>query len=479
MISKTSELVAYQQKEDSPEALATIPLLKLSDIKPEALWYDAAEKEVAGIQHLYREEFTNNILYMNYWFNLKVVPEDKLPYAALLTRLLGKMDAGSLGYEQLDKAININTGSFSSAINLFLPDYDDSQLMPEFRIQMKTTAEKLDTALSLLSTILNQTRLDNKDRLYDLLKRHQSQLESSVTQNGFGVAATRLESYYSRRGVFNEKTRGMDYYWFVTDLTKRFNDNPALVIDNLKQVYDALFSKTNMIAGTTCEAKDFNAYSPKFEAFAGTLKNNEVALQPWKLEYTPKNEGIMTASKVQYVIQGFDFRKLGLTWNGKWNVLNQVVSTDWLQTQVRVIGGAYGGFSTISKNGTIYLASYRDPNLKETLDNYKGTIDYLAKFEADSTDMTRYIIGTISNLDYPLTPSEKGEQAFRWYFEKVTPGEIQADRDAVLLTNAEDIRAMKEAVAKILDQQVYCVYGNDEKIKTNKTLFKELVKLQQ
>jgi hypothetical protein len=38
---------------------------------------------------------------------------------------------------------------------------------------------------------------------------------------------------------------------------------------------------------------------------------------------------------------------------------------------------------------------------------------------------------------------------------------------------------MKEAVAKILDQQVYCVYGNDEKIKTNKTLFKDLVKLQQ
>jgi hypothetical protein len=187
----------------------------------------------------------------------------------------------------------------------------------------------------------------------------------------------------------------------------------------------------------------------------------------------------MTASKVQYVIQGFDFRKLGFTWNGKWNVLNQVVSTDWLQTQVRVIGGAYGGFSTISKNGTIYLASYRDPNLKETLDNYKGTIDYLAKFEADSTDMTRYIIGTISNLDYPLTPSEKGEQAFRWHFEKVTPEEIQADRDAVLQTNAEDIRTMKEAVAKILDQQVYCVYGNDEKIKTNKTLFKDLVKLQQ
>jgi Zn-dependent M16 (insulinase) family peptidase len=168
-----------------------------------------------------------------------------------------------------------------------------------------------------------------------------------------------------------------------------------------------------------------------------------------------------------------------MAWDGKWNVLNQVMSTDWLQTQVRVIGGAYGGFSSITRNGSIYFSSYRDPNLIETLDNFKGTVNYLAKFEADSSDMIRYIIGTIANLDFPLTPSEKGEQAFRWYFEDANYEEIQQDRDAVLATTAADIRDMSNEIAKVLDQQVICVYGNDEKIKTNKTLFKSLVKLQQ
>jgi len=191
-----------------------------------------------------------------------------------------------------------------------------------------------------------------------------------------------------------------------------------------------------------------------------------------------KNEGIQTASKVQYVLQGYDFRKLGLPWDGKWNVLSQVMSTDWLQTRIRVVGGAYGGFSGISKSGTFYLASYRDPNLKETLDNYEGTIDYLSKFQADSMTMTRYIIGTIANLDYLMTPSEKGELAFRRHMEKTSKEAIQKDRDAVLATTPEDIRQMSPVLARVLGQQTYCVYGNEDKLKANKNLFKNLVTLQ-
>jgi len=479
VVKKTTELIAYQQKEDSPEALASIPLLKLSDIKPEADWYEASKQSLAGVPHLFYNDFTNNIVYMNFWFDMRVIPEDKIPYAAILTQLLGKLDAGKYGYEQLDKALNINTGGYTAAISTYLPNYDDTKMLPEFRIQMKTTVEKLDTALNLLSEIVDKTKLENKDRLYELLKRHQSQVESSVMQNGYGVAVTRLESYYSHRGMLAEKTRGIDYYWFITDMTKKFNEDPEPMIANLKQVYDLLFSKNNLIAGVTCNESDFKKYAAKFETFVATLADKSAVMNSWTLEPTPKNEGIITTSKVQYVLQGFDFRKLGLKWNGKWNVLSKIMSTDWLQTQVRVIGGAYGGFSAISKNGTIYLASYRDPNLRETLTNFKGTVDYLKKFEADSTAMTRYIIGTIAGLDYPLTPSEKGDQAFRWYFEKASRDEIQGDRDAVLSTTSADIRNMSDEIGRVVDQKVFCVYGNDEKIKENKTLFKNLVMLQQ
>ena len=479
LVATTSKLVAYQQKEDSPEALASIPLLKLSDISREAFWYEASKSDIAGIPHLFHDEFTNDIVYMNYWYDLNVLSEDKIPYAALLTRLLGKMDAGNYDYEELDKSLNINTGGFGSGLSLYVANYDDNKLLPRFSINVKTTVEKLDTTLALVGTIINETKLENKDRLYELLKRHQSQLESSVLQNGYNVAATRLESYYSRRGVFGEKTRGIEYYWFVTGLVNRFNEDPDAVIAMLKETYAALFARNSMMAGITCSSVDYKTYSSRFEKFAPALAEKTVAINEWKLQPESKNEGILTASKVQYVLQGYDFRKLGIDWDGKWNVLNQVMSTDYLQTKIRVIGGAYGGFSSISKNGTINLSSYRDPNLKETLDNFKGISEYLAQFNADSTDMTRYIIGTIASMDSPLTPSEKGDQAFRNYFENVSREDVQSDREAVLSATADDLRKMSDEIARVLDQQVWCVYGNDEKINQNKTLFKDLVRLQQ
>ena len=479
LINNTSELIAYQQHEDSPEAIASIPLLKLTDIGPDAEWYACTEHTLAGVPHLFYREFTNNIVYTNFWFDLRALPEEMLPYAALLSNLLGKMDTANYGYEQLDNALNINTGGFSASLNGYLPGYDDNMLMPKFRIQVKATAEKLNTALGLLGDIIGNTNLENRDRLFELLKRHHSQLESAVSQNGFGLTATRLESYYSRRGVFADKTRGIDYYWFITRLVKHFNNDPGAVIANLQQVNDLLFAKSNLIAGITCSGDDFVAYSAGFATLASSLDSKHSVQHAWKLENTPKNEGILTASKVQYVLQGFDFRKLGLTWDGKWKVLSQIMSTDWLQTRIRIIGGAYGGYSAFSKNGTIYMASYRDPNLNETLVNFKGTVDYLVSFEADSTAMTRYIIGTIANLDNPLTPSEKGDQAFRWFFERVTHSDVQADRDAVLSTKAADIRNMSDVIARVVDQQVICVYGNDEKLRSNRTLFKNLVTLQQ
>ena len=479
LVKTTSDLIAFQQKEDSPEAIASIPLLELSDISPEAAWYEPSVQKLEGVQQLYFNEFTNKVIYMNFLFDLRTLPEDKLPYAVILSDLLGKMDAGPYSFEQLDKKLNIHTGGFSKMLNYYLPGQDDSQLMPLFRVHMKTTVEKLDTAFHLLTTILCDTRFNNSERLYELLKRHQSQVETSVTQNGFGVAANRLESYYSRRGVFTDKTKGLDYYWFITQLTRNFSTDSSKVIADLKEVYHLLFTRNNLLAATTCSEQDYKTYSESFGTFVAALPSGTAVQQTWNLTPVIRNEGILSANKVQYVLQGYDYRKLGLNWNGKWNVLSQVMSTDWLQTQIRVIGGAYGGWSALGRNGTAYLASYRDPNLKETLDNFGKTVDYLSSFEADSTAMTRYIIGTVSNLDYPLTPSQKGDMAFKWFLEQTTKQQLQQERDAVLTTTAADIRGMSDDMAKILDQKTYCVYGNEEKLKSNKALFKKLIVLQQ
>ena len=56
--------------------------------------------------------------------------------------------------------------------------------------------------------------------------------------------------------------------------------------------------------------------------------------------------------------------------------------------------------------------------------------------------MTKYVIGTISNLDAPLTPSVKGSRGLSAYLSGVTEEMMQTERDQILGAAKEDIRAL-------------------------------------
>lgn len=470
-------MVEYQKKEDSPEALATIPMLELSDIEKDINWYPVSDKVVEEVPVLHYNDFTNDIVYVNLYFDLHALPQELIPYASLLSSVVGKLSTENYSYGDLDNALNIHTGGFNTYTNTFLENQSDENLIPKFVVSSKATIDKTGKLFELLAEILNNSNYNETERLKELITRHQSRVESDVKNNGFNYAMNRLESYFLNSGMLEETVNGLDYYRFITKVAKDFENNAEEVEQKLMETAKLLFSKENLITGITCTDKDYQAFSDGMKEFVATLPVKEEVKNEWKFDLKKKNEGLLTASKVQYVLKGYDFSKLGYEYNGKMRVLNQVLSTDYLQNQVRVIGGAYGGFAGFSPNGNVFLGSYRDPNLKETLDTYNKTPEYLSNFEADQKTMTRFIIGTISRLDQPMNVSEKGNLAFRRYFEKTTPEYKKAEREAVLNTTPEDIKSMAKLVQDILDQDAICVYGNEEKVKENKALFGELVSL--
>jgi Zn-dependent M16 (insulinase) family peptidase len=477
LVNETRDLVAYQKREDTPEALATIPLLDIKDINPEAEWYDLTQMEVAGIPLLHHETFTNNVVYARLYYDMRVLPAELIPYSALLAEFLGSLNTENYTYGELDKALNLNTGGFSTFPDTYLEDRSDDKLIPKFIVESKSMNNKVEKMFELTGEIINNTKYADKERLKAVLTRHQSRLDASIKRNGLGYARTRLISYFSNEGMCNELTGGVTYYKFVTDLLNNFDAKAETIIANLGKIAAQLFTKENLIAAYTGSASDLQAFKDGLENLTQTLPGRKTDYQKWIFEFDKKNEGMLSASKVQYVLKGYDFKKLGYQWNGKMRVLNQVISRDWLQNQVRVIGGAYGGWSSFSPTGQVYFASYRDPNLKETLENYNATPEYLHNFEADEKDMTRYIIGTIARMDRPLTPSQKGELAVRRYFYKTTKEEIQKEREAVIATTAEDIKEMEKLVKDVLAQDAFCVYGNEQKINAEKEVFGTVIPL--
>ncbi len=475
IIESTRKLIAHQDSEDSPEALATIPKLSLSDVKPQTAWYEVQEKETDGLKILHFEAFTNHVVYTDFLFDMRTVNQDWIPYLRILTEVLGKMDTENFSFEEIEKEKNIHTGGFNMGMQTYLDSKNGDLLIPKFFVNVKVVNDKSDQLAELVEEVLLRTDFTDTDRLGKLLNQHLTRVESDVKGNGFGYARTRQRSYHSPDGVFSELSSGVSYYWFLKELMADFDNQAEDLVLKLATISESLFCKDNMIVGLTCGEEDYPSLAPVLTAMADRFPEQEVMLTNWNLAPGGKNEGLMAPSKVQYVLQGANFKALGYDFNGHMMVLNNLMGSEWLHPQIRVKGGAYGGFGSFNKNGEVFFGSYRDPNLSETLENFAGTSGFLKDFEASDEEMTQFIIGTVSDLDSPRTPSQMGDIAVRNYLTSFTEAEQQQIRDEVLSTNLEDIRSMEAMVEKVLSQNSYCVYGNQEKIQANKDLFESVI----
>ena len=476
LIKNTQELKKYQETPDTQENLEKIPLLSLKDIEPRTDYYQIVQKKVKGIKCLTYPTFSNRIIYAKMLFNPSAIPQELIPYASLLAGILGELNTKNFTYGDLNTEINIHTGGINTYLTAYFKNQDMKEMIPKFILQGKVMEDKVEKFLKLCKEITVNSIYDDPKRLNEVLTRIKANLESTVQQNGLGVALTRLASYFSKAGKFDELTRGLSYYKFITDLTDNFDKKSSDIIAKLKKTASLIFDRTNLEFAVTASENDINLFIQKSPIFIDSLESKNLMPSIYKFEFKQKNEGITSASKVQYVTQGYNYKYLGYDYSGSMAVLNQILSTEYLQKQIRVLGGAYGGFAGFDKNGFVYFASYRDPNLKKTLENYKKSVDFLKDFQADDRSMTRFIIGTLSKYERPLTANQKGDSALNNYYECIKEEDVLREREEILKTIPQNIRAMAEMVSKILNKNYYCVYGNEKKLKDAVNIFTALIK---
>ena len=92
-------------------------------------------------------------------------------------------------------------------------------------------------------------------------------------------------------------------------------------------------------------------------------------------------------------------------------------------------------------------------------------------------DMLKFVIGTMGDLDAPLTPSAKGGRSFMAYMCNLTEEDFQKERDEVLATDVEVIRSLAPIIESIMKQDYLCTVGNEDTIRKAGSLFDEVKSL--
>ncbi|MEK3942318.1 MULTISPECIES: insulinase family protein [Paenibacillus] len=478
LVQSTQHLLARQGRADATEDLQKLPSLSLQDINRSAEpQVPSHEYNLEGLKLIHHDVSTQKIAYCKFYWDTSVVAPEQIPYLVLLAEVLGQMETASYSIEELTSEIGIKTGGIHFKNEIFGAAKDTgASYQPKFTAQVKVMAGHIGESLDLLREMLYTSALDNLTKLQEIVRREASQMESVLNQKGNEIAASRLMSYFSDMGAYQEQQGGVAYYRFIRELAEKIDQQGAEVADTLKDICTVLFNKQNLIISVT-------GTPDLYEEFAANVAKLDIQDRPVvnKPKITAQghadNEGFMSSSQVQYVVKGYDFNKLGFTYSGKMQVLKKIMSLTYLWNAVRVKGGAYGGSLMLRRDGILMFTSYRDPNLQETLEVYDQAYRFTEGYEADADEMTKAIIGTLSMLDQPLSPSAQGRRADRHYFEQVTGAELQQERDEILSTTPEDIRQYADLLKAVTEQNYFTVVGNESKLKSTKVLFGNLEEL--
>ncbi|MGN6490043.1 MAG: insulinase family protein [Devosia sp.] len=462
---QTRRLKALQEAGDPPEALAKIPALTLDDLPRANKLIPIAREELAGVPLYVHDLATNGVIYVDLGFDLKALPGRLLPYLPLFTRALTQTGTSKEDFVALTQRIGRTTGGVG-ATRWSSTRRDGKGTAAYLFLRGKATAEHTGDLLGIMRDVLTDARLDNRERLKQMVLESKAGFESSLAGMGNGIVSMRVRAGFTEADWLNEKLGGVSYYFFLKELVQLIETDWAKVQSALEEIRILLIGRAGMVANVTADSFAIAALKPGLGEFIASLPAGQgAAAEGWGFSAGPQSEGLTFPGQVNYVAKGANLKALGFEPTGATAVAIKHLNTTYMWDKVRVQGGAYGGSSGFDPfAGTFAFTSYRDPNLIETLDVYDGAAKFLEAGVGEQ-DLVRSVIGVIGSVDTYRLPDAKGFTSLIWELSGDTDEDRQRRREEILGASASDFKALADALGKVAQQGQVVVLGSEKAIR--------------
>jgi len=507
VIATTKKLKELQGAEDTAEDRATIPSLKLEDLKREVAEYpiDVHKNENDSGITVLRHELgsTSGIAYVTFGVDISSLSVDDISLLPLFTSMM--MQTGITDkYDRvaLSRKIGTYTGGVgvSTMTTAVHPEgsvegtiLDGNHMQTKLLVSGKATTDNTDELFDLMKLVLTDADFASaQSRVIEMLKQRKSGLESNIQGSGHSAINTRMSARYRVGGYISEVMGGITQLDTVRDLLKQAEEDwPTLLarFENMRSVIlDETYCRDGMVLDITGDKAVLDKIQPSVDTFLKELPGKSDVENPlpdfynvehpWvkpiqqlMKEFAPiEDEGFVVTTQVNYVGKCGMLFENGEDSPGSSQVVAKFLKTGYLWDYVRVMGGAYGGFCSFSPfSGFFSYLSYRDPNLAKTLDVYDGAGDAVKaaaeQMRADPDILSQTIIGTIGEMDGALGPDQKGSAAFSRWLMNESAEQRQNYRDQILQTTADDFDAFGDRLNN-LKQPSIAVVSSEAAFKT-------------
>ncbi|MBQ3386838.1 MAG: insulinase family protein, partial [Eggerthellaceae bacterium] len=476
--AQLAELRARQEREDSPEALATLPRLTLEDLG-EARQRPGYHTETApnGTDTILVHEVpTIGIGYFTVNFPVNRIPWEDLPYLSIAARLLGRLDTAAHTALELDTLALLHLGGYSFKAAVRGSDGDSAFAEPCFTAGASALLPESAFAADFLREILCTTDFEDLARIRTTLIQWRLGLEDSYVNNGSMVARSRVAAMHRPSAAAADRMSGVGFYRFLCDVLDRWDEVSSTLPAKLRGVISAVLTDGNRLLSIAGGREAMDAftgawYAPEaVEAFAARAEDAPEAAFAVP-ELCPANEALTSPSNVTFTVQGTDLLQegealglegddlLALAEDGSWEVARSMLNFDILWNEVRVKGGAYGAGFVKDVYRDLAFYSYRDPHVDETLARFAAAAAWLAEADVDEDELTGYIIGTVASFDAPVKPRMLVAAQQLHYIMGRDPDLRLRRRAQALATTPEKLRRLGRTLVALVPRMHSCTIG--------------------
>lgn len=480
LVDQTQALIQRQESPDKPEDLAKIPSLSIEDLTTEtedlpleiSPLFDQTGDQTSLYYHA--PQFTSGIDYVRIYLDLSDLPMEDFSSMRLLASLLGKMDTENLTASQLQTQIDLYTGGIAAFVQVF--EDKDKTVKPYFVLTSKSLEASLDQALGLMEEIFT-SKLDQAEEILKIVQKQISNFEQQINFSANALAANRALSQLSPTAKVAEAISGIDYFNFLKQVRDDLQAGQSEeILAKLQANLTLVLNRNRVNAFYIGEDQRAEFIRHKLQEVLGKLKLADRA--PAQI-YQPGdrvNEAFVTSQDVNYVAQA-SLTQDKLAYKGELEVLATLLRFDYLWNQIRVKGGAYGAAYSLKSNGDLIFSSYRDPNIAKTLETYQATPDFIQNLDLTPQELEKNIIGTMSNVERPLSASDKGIKAFALHQVGRTTADLLKIKEEIIASDLTKIKAYTEDFRQVLEDASLVVIGNKAMIDQDKDLFDSIQEL--
>lgn len=368
-------------------------------------------------------------------------------------------------YDEIARRLALYSGGFYAVIDVSSRAGEPGNASAHICFRLKCLQEKVKDALKLVTRLLIEADLGDRDHLKDLILEMRNDMKASLLPNGNRFAVLRSGSKLSPVIRAEERWRGIDQILFImniaTDMEAKI-DETVRWLENVRRC----LTRDRLIVNVTAENDAFSEIERATCALTSDLPVKEAGeskLAGRTDSVGEKIEAIVVQSPVSYVAHAFRGSLLTSSEGNHETVLSHFLRTGYLWEKVRMLGGAYGASArNDGLEGIFAFSSYRDPHIIETLEAYRNALEYVRDKKIDSASVEQAIIGTVGLDERPYDPGMKGFISLKRELHGITDDLRQKRRFEILHTNSNDLAESAQRLLKTFDQGVSAVLAGQD-----------------